>query len=209
MDTFFTIDDDGKKHLVQDFIHNPMPKVNYKLRTYTGPNEAFQNICYGQLEDGIGELQNFIRYGELQALVKLFAIFYLKRKEKYSKVDLEKRVRHFKHLDIRFIYGFYLLFLSYFNFLTSQCVISVDGRELDLSILFHREENEEETTPDDEMLGIRSTSFQLAESGIFGTLPELRESDVTIVLVKMHDMLARKKLEDKARQEAEEKAKQQ
>ena len=211
LDSFFSFDENGQKHLILDFIHNPMQVVQYKAHTFKGPKDAFQGITYGQLEDGIGEIGNFMKYGEIQSLVKLFAIFYLQKNEKYSVVNLDKRIAFFDLLDIRYVYGFYLLFVSFFNYLTKECVLVIDGKELDLRILFASPENSEgNTTPDPndpEGLGMRATSFQLAESGVFGTLDELRNSDAMMVLIRMYDLIIRARKEEKERKDQEEEEK--
>ncbi len=209
LNSFFTIDENQKMHLIQDYIHNPVKSVKYKLRTLYGPKDAFSDMTYGQLEDGVGELNNFMKSGEIEALVKLFAIFYKFKGEKYQNINLEQRVKYFELLDIRYVYGFYLLFVSFFNFLTKDCVIAVDGKDLDLTILFKPGENTETESEQPEGLGLRSTSFQLAESGVFGTLKELREMDAMTVLIRMYDLVIRAKREERERQKAEDKAKEQ
>ena len=211
LNSFFRIDDDGVMHLIQDYIHNPVKTVHYKLHSFHGPKDAFQGMTYGQLEDGVGELNNFMKYGEIESLVKLFAIFYLKRNEKYSKINIEKRISFFSELDIRYVYGFYLLFISFFNYLTKECIIVLDGKELDLRILFNAAENTEtvEISDEPESLGMRATSFQLAESGVFGTLSELRESDAMMVLVRMYDLVLRNRKEEQEQKDREEKSKNQ
>ena len=209
--SFFTEDENGQKHLVQGYVNNPMKSVSYKAHTFKGPKDAFQGITYGQLEDGVGEINNFVKYGEIESLVKLFAIFYLKGNEKYSAVKMEKRIKFFDHLDIRYVYGFYLLFVSFFNYLTKECIMVIDGRELDLRILFATPEsndNEDSETDEPEGLGMRATSFQLAESGVFGTLAELREADAMMVLVRMYDLVLRNRKEEAERKKQEEEQKQ-
>ncbi len=208
--SFFREDENGQKHLIQDYIHNPVKSVNYKFHSFYGPKDAFQGITYGQLEDGIGEIQNFIKYGEIESLVKLFAIFYLKKNEKYSKVNLEKRIAFFNLLDIRYVYGFYLLFISFLNYLTKECIMVIDGKELDLRILFASSENQDNTEQENdepENLGMRATSFQLAESGVFGTLAELRESEAMMVLVRMYDLVMRARKEEQEQKERDEEQK--
>ncbi len=208
--SFFREDENGQKHLIQDYIHNPMKTVSYKAHSFKGPKDAFQGITYGQLEDGIGEIGNFMKDGDFECLVKLFAIFYLKGNEKYSEVNMEKRIEFFKLLDVRYVYGFYLLFVSFFNYLTKECIIVIDGKELDLRILFTESEksnSEESKDYEPESLGMRATSFQLAESGVFGTLSELRETDAMMVLVRMYDLVMRARKEEKEQKEREEEEK--
>lgn len=203
LDSFFEVDDLGVKHLVQNYIHNPIKDVWYRLQKFYGPKDGFSKISYGELEDAAGELNNFRRFGEVKSLIKLFAIFYRKKGEKYSEIDMEKRIHYFRYLDVRYVYGFYLLFISFFTFLTRDCVIMIDGKELDLRILFKESKEVEEVDPNDpDTLGLRSTSFQLAESGVFGNLEELREADAITVLVRMYDLLIRN-MQEKKQMEAQ------
>ncbi|MEI7486278.1 MAG: hypothetical protein WCJ72_02500 [Chryseobacterium sp.] len=197
LDSFFRIDEDGKMHLIQDYIHNPVKSVKYKGMTFLGPKDSFEGMSYGQMEDGLGELANFTKTGDMECLLKLFAIFHTRPKEKYDMINMEKRITFFKYLDVRYVYGFYLLFVSFFNYLTTQCQIMVDGKEIDLTILFQSNGASETVTIEHESIGLRSTSFQLAESGVFGTLNELRESDAFMVLIRMYDLTIRNMKEEK------------
>lgn len=214
LDSFFTTDEHGKKHLVQDYITNPVKVVHYKFHSFYGPKDAFVGMTYGQFEDGFGELHNFNRTREVESLVKLFAIFYLKNNENYSSLKIDKRIAFFDTLDVRYIFGFYLLFTSFVNFLTTNCVVLLDGKEVDLTILFGarpQEDSGEETADSEEGLGLRSTSFQLAESGVFGTLKEMREENALIVFVRMQELVLRyrKEKEEAERQEQDAKNKSQ
>lgn len=198
LDSFFRIDEDGKMHLIQEYIHNPVKWVKYKAMTFYGPKDSFSGMTYGQMEDGLGELANFSKTGDMECLLKLFSIFYLRPGERYSKINIDKRIAFFKYLDVRYVYGFYLLFVSFFNYLTTQCQIMVDGKEIDLTILFQSGSgSSENVTIEHESIGLRSTSFQLAESGVFGTLDALRDSDAFMVLIRMYDLTVRNMREEK------------
>lgn len=197
LDSFFRIDDEGKMHLIQEYIHNPVKSMKYKAMTFMGPKDSFSGMTYGQMEDGLGELANFSKTGDMECLLKLFSIFYLRPGEKYSMINIEKRILFFKYLDVRYVYGFYLLFVSFFNYLTAQCQIMVDGKEIDLTILFQSGGSTDAVTIEHESIGLRSTSFRLAESGVFGTLDALRESDAFMVLIRMYDLTVRNIKEEK------------
>jgi hypothetical protein len=75
----------------------------------------------------------------------------------------------------------------------------VDGKEIDITLIFSQKSDGSESSSQDdpESLGLRSTSFQLAESGVFGTLEELRESDAFEVLIRMYDLVIRAMKEQK------------
>ncbi|AZA93043.1 Uncharacterised protein [Chryseobacterium nakagawai] len=199
LNSFFNIDDENRMHLIQDYTHNPIKNVKYKAMTFIGPKDQFQGMTYGEMEDGLGELNNFNKTGEFESLIKLFAIFYKRPKERYKVINMEKRIEFFKFLDVRYVYGFYLLFVSFFNYLTTECQLLVDGKEIDLTLIFSKNTGVGENSIDEEheSLGLRSTSFQLAESGVFGTLEELRESDAFEVLIRMYDLVVRSISEQK------------
>lgn len=137
-----------------------------------------------------GEVQNFNKDGKVERLVKIFAMFYLQKREKLSKINLDRRVVFFKYLDIRYIYGFYLLFISFWKFLTSNSIIQIDGKEIDLTLLFTQSNDNEVEVPYTE-LGLRSTSHQIAESGVFGTMKELNDTNAWEILINMYDMMVR------------------
>lgn len=194
IDTFFETDEEGRESVVLDYVHNPVKSVKYKMMTFVGPKDGLKDMTWKQFIEAIGELQTFSTDGKIEHLVNIFAMFYLRPRETFGKIDLERRVDFFKHLDIRYIYGFFLLFTSFWKFLRTQSVIGVDGREIDLRIMFEvKASDEEEVLPELAELGFRSTSYQLAESGVFGTLAELEQSNFWDVILRMYDMTVRNK----------------
>lgn len=208
IDSFFAVGEDGRKHLILDFLHNPVKSVKYKLHTFYGPKDNFGGVTYGQLEDGFGEFENFKRTNEIEYLVRLFATFYILPNETYDKVNMEKRVQYFAHLDIRYIYGFYLYFISFINYITKECVILLDGKEIEICMLF-TSSNDDSTKVNDndlevESIGLRSTSFQLAESGVFGPHKDVRKEGFMQILIRMCDLIFRSRKEAKEAEAAKE-----
>lgn len=198
LNSFFEIREDGKMQLIFDSIENPVKKISYKAHSFFAPSDWFKSMKWGQFIDAIGELQNFTVTGKIECLVRLFAIMHLKHRESYTKIDLDKREKFFDFLDIRYVYHFYLLFNNFWIFLTKQSLIRVDGKEIDLRILFEKGDSDSdiEISIDHPDLGFRSTAFQLAESGVFGTMAELNETDFGSVILRMYDMLVRLKLRE-------------
>ena len=199
IDSFFEKDENKVPHLILDFIHNPVKSVKYLNHTFKGPKDSFDGCTYGQIEDGFGELENFKKTNEIEYLVRLFAIFYMRSNETYDKIDLEKRISFFKHLDIRYIYGFYLLFVSFVNYLTKECVILLDGKEIEICMLFNSKNEDLETSEEEivESIGLRATSFQLAESNVFGPYEDVRKTDYMLILIRMCDLIYRARHEKK------------
>lgn len=210
LDSFFTEDEEGIKHLVQYYIHNTVKTVKYKMLSFTGPKDGFEDITWTQLIEGIGLLQSFQDSRDPAILLKLFAMFYLRKGEKFGKIDLDKRMEFFKDLDIRYVYGFFLLFTSFWKFLLSDAIIKVDGREINLSKLFEKDEDSEESEAaaalDLPELGLRSTAFQLAESGVFGSMDELEQSNAWKVLLRIYDMMVRNKKREAEQKDQENKS---
>jgi hypothetical protein len=105
--------------------------------------------------------------------------------------------KFFDLLDIRYVYGFYLLFNSFWTFLTTQSVINVDGREVDLRVIFEQNEGGEDQELEAELeaeypgLGFRSTSYQLAESQVFGPKEKLDKTNFWEVFLNLYDMMQR------------------
>lgn len=194
LDSFFELREDGKLHLVFTAIDNPVKKVSYKSAAFFGPSDWFKDMSWGQFIEGLGQLQSFSSSGKIEHLVNLFAIFYLRQNERFTKINLGKRVAYFDSLDIRYVYYFYLLFNNFWLFLTTSSLIKVDGREIDLRILFQQGNNGSNGTsvdiehPD---LGLRSTTFQMAESGVFGPLDKLMEAKFGPVILNMYDVMVR------------------
>lgn len=194
LDTFFDIDDNDQKHLKLNFTgQNPVKTVKYKMMTFIGPKDGFKDMTWKQFIEAIGELQSFSDDGKVEHLVNIFAMFYLRPNEKIDKIDLDKRTNFFRFLDIRYIYAFFLLFSSFWKFIKSESIIKVDGREIDLRIMFEESGDSEDLLPELTELGFRSTSFQLAESGVFGTYEELEKNNFWNVLLRMYDMTIRNK----------------
>lgn len=193
LDSFFEMRDD-KLHLLFTSIDNPVKKVSYKAHSFIGPSDWFKDMKWGQFLEGIGELQKFSQTGDMECLIRLFAIFYLKKNERFTAIDLAKRVDFFRLLDARYVYHFYLLFNNFWMFLRTSSVIRVDGKEINLTLLFEGgKESEISIDFDLPELGFRSTTYQLAESGVFGSLEKLLETNFGAVILNMYDIMVRAK----------------
>lgn len=87
VENFFHKDDKGNIQSVKfDFIHNPVPKVDYEGTTLYGPTDVFQNITFGEYKEGLEYFQKYINpmeeeHRDLDLL--------LKEKEAMFKRDIE------------------------------------------------------------------------------------------------------------------------
>jgi hypothetical protein len=184
----------------QHFIHNHSPF--YRLfKKYYGPESAFENVLFGQYLDGLEEFIYYSQTGSVQALRNLFAIFYLSKNEKYNRKNSLKRAKNiFKYVDIRHLYGFYVFFSSMQNYIMSGNVV-IMGQEIDLQIIFAEveKENIKSTIPS---IGWVSTAQDIAESGVFGTYENVRNTEMRAVLLRLYE-LKKRAFDDKAKETAD------
>ena len=106
---------------------------------------------------------------------------------KYNPERTDQLAKTFKVLDIGIIYGFYLLFASFKKYLTTAKIF-IEGKEIDLSILFDATETVGSNIPG---IGMKSTMFTIAESGIFGPLEKVREAPFWDIIVRIYDIRKR------------------
>lgn len=198
INTFFEEDSQGKKIIKQYYTHNPVPSFKPLWKRYYGPSDGFMNITFGEYRDGLRMFLDFAATGNTNLLYLLTAIFYRKkrvlnlfRKDKgdvrrpYNIHTIDKRAETFRYAPIGFVYGFYLLFASFQKYLTTA-VVPWGGQELDLSILFTSEENGQlEAVPG---LGMDSVAFTLAQSGEFGDMEGVNNTNMWEILVRLYDL---------------------
>ena len=199
VDTFFE-DRDGQKVIIQDYIHNPIPKIKL-WRTYHGPYDNFQNLTFGEYTDVLRLFLEFSVSGDYDLLLLIAAILYrpgknfhfIKKRsinydgdirQPYNSNLIERRAEKFKYLPFGFIYGVYLFFASFQQYLTTA-IVPWGGKDLDLSILFLPDPDAPEETI--QGIGMDSAIFSIAESGVFGSKKETMQTNFWEVIIRMYD----------------------
>ncbi|WP_278035909.1 hypothetical protein [Flavobacterium nitratireducens] len=200
IDSFFE-ENDGVKTIKQYYINNPVPEYAPAFSTYYGPSDSFMNMTFGEYRDALRIFHDFHATGDMQLLVLLTAIFYRKKKSflfikkqsanydgnirvPYNSATLEKHAENFKYAPIGFVYGFYLLFASFQKYLVDAKLLW-SGREIDLSILFDGSSASNDN--DIPGIGMDSIAFTMAESGAFGNIKEVDNTNFWQILIKMYD----------------------
>lgn len=190
IDRFFeqTINDKGEEvtSIKQNFIKNHAPEIKLFGKFY-GPDDAFENVTAGQYFDGMEYFISYTTYGDLKDLRNLFAIFYLPKGEEYDKEVSRKRAKGiFRTLDVRHLYGFYLMFSAMNKYLKSGSVV-IYGEEIDLSIIY-KDISKDKLKSSLPGLGWISTAQDLAESGVFGSYEAVRKTLMWPVLLRLYDL---------------------
>lgn len=196
----------NKRIIKQYYIHNPIYKIagTNIFTKYLGISNEFENVKYGEYVDALGYYADFNDTGNLDYLYLLMATFYREPKPWYKlmgkKYLSDKRkpyhsdrvvylAKKFRFLDIGIVYGFYLFFASFQKYLPTAKLF-VQGVEIDLGILYDNSKFKiiESKAPG---LGMESTQYQLAESGIFGDLKKLRATPFWEVYKRLYDIRKR------------------
>jgi hypothetical protein len=206
IDDFFDTDEQGQKIIKQYYIHNPIPSFRPLFKTLYGPSDSFMNMTFGEYTDALRLFLDFHATGDMELLKLLTALFYRPKKsfhfikkrlssydgdirEPYNSKLLEINVEQLKHAHIGFVYGFYLLFASFQKYLI-DAKIPWGGKEIDFSILFEsgKEESNEPESDDIPGIGMDSIAFSLAESGTFGNIEQVRNTNFWDIMVRMYDL---------------------
>lgn len=204
IDDFFDIDEKGIKTIKQYYTHNPVPYFKPVFKTFYGPADGFRDMTFGEYRDGLRLFHDFHATGDLHILTLLCAIFYRHKKsfhfvkkqlanydgnirERYNSNTLDERAKALKLAPIGFIYGFYLLFASFQKYLIDAKTMW-GGQEIDFSILFESPNGDKSPTNDIPGIGMDSIAFSMAESGTFGTIKEVDNTNFWEIFAKMYDL---------------------
>lgn len=204
LESFFELDENEEFVIKQYYIHNPIQRVVPRFVPYYGPSDEFNNVSFGEYVDGVSYLHDFIETKEIKYLYLLFATFYRKKKRTFFNQDallkdirspyLQEKVPAIadkcKYVDIGIIYGFFLLFTSFQKYLTTA-EIYVQGSKIDLSILYTDFPSDIKFESNIPGIGMKSLMYSIAESGVFGTLSEVREAPLWEILIRFYDVRKR------------------
>jgi len=197
MDSFFQITDTLDKRIKLNITDNPVPFVKPVFLRIHGPKPRLTNTNFGQYEDASNSYHMYYRTHDTKYLYLLFATYY-QDPRRYNNDQTESKATYFKKtIDFANVFSFFLFFEAFQNYVTSSKVMW-EGNVIDLSILFSKvDESEKSELPG---LGTKSLAFQIAESGVFGNLRELRSDKLWEVLLRLYD-IRKRDLDNKAEQE--------
>ena len=188
IDSFFEKNADDKLVIKQYYINNHSQVITDSFRVWHGPSDAFENVSFGEYIDGLNIYGNMKDGVTEDLLYMLMATFYRRKGREYDPSKVQKNARHFRYVYFGRVYGFFLLFASFQQYLTSATV-TYQGMDLDLSILF--EGGEEAPKSDIPGLGMLSVAHQLAETGVYGDMRGVRKANLWEALLRLYDIRKR------------------
>lgn len=202
LDSFFEEDEQGNTVIKQYYIHNPIEEIRGTFHYYYGPSDEFNNVTYGEYVDALAHLHDYLETQNNEYLYLLFATFYREKKVFSGKYSKDKRVAYnqdkvellaekFKRQPFSVIYGFFLLFTS-FNKYLQDAKIFVQGKEIDLAILYKDfPAGSRQKESNIQGIGMKSLLYTIAESGVFGTLSDVKKAPLWEILIRLYDIRKR------------------
>lgn len=173
-----------------EFNTNPIPEITPKMVLHKGPKHLFMDTTFGQYQDALNIFHEYLEVKDPYLLKLLFATYYHPSSRAYDEKRVEEWARAARYIPPGALYGFFLYFSSFQAYLASGAV-RWEGKVIDLSILFKNDNSSSSYVSPIPGLGMKSVAFQLAESGVFGTLKELRETNVWEILLRLYDIRKR------------------
>lgn len=159
---------------------NHCKQFHYNGRTYFGPADALGDVTIGQFLDGLALANAYSKEPDIKYLQQLFALFHT-FKPKFGKPKPLTNTL-LTTLEDHHLFGFYFFFTSAVDFLTSQDIQLVNGDTYNFSPLFSSKE-------EGKSIGPKAVLFDLAQSGLFGTIDKTRDTlmmDSLIFLLDSH-----------------------
>ena len=203
IDSFMEEENDIKT-IKMDYIHNPVPSFAPLYKRYYGPQDNFMDMTFGEYTTALRIFHDFRATGDMELLQVLAAVAYRPKKsflflrkrsssfdgsirQPLNTNDIDNRAKDFKYAPLGFVYGFYLLFASFQKHLVTTKILW-GGKELDFSILF----DTKATEPEDEEvefpgIGMDSIAFSLAESGAFGNITAVENTNFWKIMIRVYD----------------------
>lgn len=175
---------------------NKIPFVRPMLKKYHGPKDYFIDVDFGEYEAGLNLFFEYQASNEMELLYKMLAVFFCQKKggkrQKLTKDNMEERLKAMRKVDPAVAYAFYYNFGAFHMYFTSSEVMW-EGKRIDLSIIFTEQPEDESEDYESPYpgLGMKSIGHQLAESGVFGNLTEVRETNLWEAVLRLYDMRKR------------------
>ncbi len=203
--------------ILPTFTKNLVPWLrSWRLgwRKYYGPGDFLQEMSFAEYKDALAAAMKYMETHEEPWLDRLTAILYRKRRPglrrmmkrtdfdgrlrvQYNPVQLERDTRRMRKVD----FGVKYMALMYI----SGCLwtlknyeegIEIDGVKMDFSILFKPSGKNRGEQDKGDSVGMIGMMMALAESGVFGNIKDVANTDVWDILVRIYQLeLDRREME--------------
>jgi hypothetical protein len=206
---FEEITRDGKqvKTFKLSFTKNFIPRI---CNRYYGPQDALQDLNFAEYRMAHSYYTAYIESKNEDDLNHLIAVLYRPRKRffrlkrllpsydgqhrvpltaKSNPLFLEQRAADIADLPMAIRYGIFLFFSGCEEFLAKGSV-TVDGKEIDFSILYEKSGDSGSDSPDIGLVGIL---YSLAETKVFGSIEETDGTGLYDIMIRLYQVVKQQK----------------
>ena len=185
----------GEKELVFyfDCVKNLLPTLRLGRRVYYGPGDALLNLTFGEYMVAYDFYRRYMTDKEERDLNALCAVLYRPKRKRGVEDDCRiefnvhecvRRAGRFSRLSFEERFVILSWFSSCDNYFKSGEIV-VDGREISLAALF-RQENKEREEDGEPGLGLTGILLGVAENGAFGTVEEVKRTNLYTVMLRLY-----------------------
>ena len=209
-DSFFEhIERDGKliKTFKLSFTKNFIPVVCGK---YWGPQDALQDITFCEYRMAHSYFAAYLESKSENDLNHLIAVLYRPAKRLLwlkkllpsfdgqkrvpftstsNPLFLDARVKEIAKLPIAIRYGIFLFFSGSEEFL-AKGTVNVDGKAVDLSIIYEKSGDDNSDSPD---IGLIGVLYSLAETKVFGSIAETDGQNLYDIMIRLYQVVKQSK----------------
>lgn len=176
-----------------DYVMQMFPKFRCCGRRVYGPSDALFNITWGEYMVAADFCRAYVESKNEADLNKLCAVLYRPRRWRYRNTDdpripfnaneCVRRSRWFRRMPFAYRFLIYSWFSACDNYFKTGN-IQVDGQEISLRPLFKTAGTNTELGLKD--LGLTGIAMSVAESGVFGSIAEVNQTKLYMVLMKLY-----------------------
>lgn len=203
LDSFYEYTEEDNslvKLLTMNWIQQMMPTIG----NLVGPDHALTNCSIFEYKEAYTQYNSFLKYRDEESLNRLVAILYRPRKLLYSirkriawnhiderqsftirtnGLKLSRRVEKVKQLPAHIKTAVFIWFENCVQYIMTGRP-TIDGIEMDFSILFSKSSNETEQSG----IGLTGIIYSLAESSVFGNSDQTSNTNLYDVLARLYQL---------------------
>lgn len=176
------------------FYTQLLPVIKVGLHTYIGPNNLLSDITIFEFKEASWRVGKFASTRDFAFLDGLFAVLYRRKRIFGGNIRVNitdndrKRANREKiasKIPVGIKFMIYLYFIGCMNWIRDES-IEIDGQRICFGCLFPKGETQSST--DEGNTGMAGVLFQMAESGVFGTMEQTVKVNMWDVFLRLYQI---------------------
>jgi len=168
---------------------NLLKRVNIGGIEWIGPEDVLSNVTIGQFIDANSHFKQYLDNNDGEALKRFFATLWRPRRfferlpSQYNERTLSFDVKRLKKIPLSVAMAAYYFFAACLEYMRESPLV-LDGVEIDFSVLYRgSKSNQSPGSP-----GMKDVLFTLAESGVFGSMEQLKQATYLDVMLRLRQL---------------------